>query len=63
MAMPELISPGEAMEAGADWLELVGRPDEVSFAGVGPGKLRAECGVGKGVAISALETETNTRRD
>ena len=58
MATSELISPGEATEA-ADRLELVGRPDEVSFAGVGPGKLRAECGVGKGVAISALETETN----
>jgi hypothetical protein len=59
IATPELISPGDATEAGADGLELVEGPDQLGFA-VGPGKLRAECGVGKGAAISALETETNT---
>ena len=57
IATPELISPGDATEAGADGLELVEGPDQLGFA-VGPGKLRAECGVGKGAAISAFETET-----
>jgi hypothetical protein len=32
IATPELISPGAATEAGADRLELVDRPDGVSFA-------------------------------
>jgi hypothetical protein len=59
IATPELISPGDATEAGADGLELVEGPVQLGFA-VGPGKLRPECGVGKGAAISALETETNT---
>jgi hypothetical protein len=32
IAAPELISPGDAMEAGADRLELVERPGELGFA-------------------------------
>ena len=56
-ARPELISPGDVSEAEVEGLGLVAGLG-LAGDGSGPGEYCGECGVGKGAAISAFETET-----